>query len=165
MNDATTLWTEKSQPDLLTETLQSKLANPERSSDFDLHGAVNQVLNDVGLSTSDTGGKLTFYGSDPILQSPLRFGTMAAIGLAARSVAVAALWRQATGEGQDISVDVREALRRFAGFFDGKWETINGRPPYPGGYAVSPVLTMGDACFRETRDVRHVLPPDLCAHA
>ena len=129
MNDATTLWTEKSQPDLLTETLQSKLAYPERSSDFDLHGAVNQVLNDVGLSTSDTGGELTFYGSDPILQSPLRFGTMAAVGLAARSVAVAALWRQATGEEQDISVDVRKALRRFCGFFDGKWETVNDRPP------------------------------------
>ena len=161
MNDATTLWTEKSQPDLLTETLQSKLANPERSSDFGLHGAVNQVLNDVGLSTSDTGGKLTFYGSDPILQSPLRFGTMAAIGLAARSVAVAALWRQATGEGQDISVDVRKALRRFCGFFDGKWETVNDRPPSPGGYAVSPFLKMADAFFRETRDGRHVVALDI----
>jgi len=161
MNDATTLWTEKSQPDLLTETLQSKLANPERSSNFDLHGAVNQVLNDVGLSTSDTGGKLTFYGSDPILQSPLRFGTMAAIGLAARSVAVAALWRQATGEGQDISVDVRKALRRFCGFFDGKWETVNDRPPSPGGYAVSPFLKMADAFFRETRDGRHVVALDI----
>jgi crotonobetainyl-CoA:carnitine CoA-transferase CaiB-like acyl-CoA transferase len=161
MNDATTLWTEKSQPDLLTETLQSKLANPERSSNFDLHGAVNQVLNDVGLSTADTGGKLTFYGSDPILQSPLRFGTMAAIGLAARSVAVAALWRQATGEGQNISVDVRKALRRFCGFFDGKWETVNGRPPSPGGYAVSPFLKMGDAFFRETRDGRYVVALDI----
>src|ERR1700704_630226 len=161
MNDATTLWTEKSQPDLLTETLQSKLAYPERSSDFDLHGAVNQVLNDVGLSTSDTGGELTFYGSDPILQSPLRFGTMAAIGLAARSVAVAALWRQATGEGQDISVDVRKALRRFCGFFEGKWETVNGRPPSPGGYAVSPFLKMGDAFFRETRDGRYVVALDI----
>ena len=161
MNDATTLWTEKSQPDLLTETLQSKLANPERSSNFDLHGAVNQVLNDVGLSTSDTGGELTFYGSDPILQSPLRFGTMAAIGLAARSVAVAALWRQATGEGQDISVDVRKALRRFCGFFDGKWETVNDRPPSPGGYAVSPFLKMADAFFRETRDGRHVVALDI----
>jgi crotonobetainyl-CoA:carnitine CoA-transferase CaiB-like acyl-CoA transferase len=161
MNDATTLWTEKSQPDLLTETLQSKLANPERSSDFGLHGAVNQVLNDVGLSTSDTGGKLTFYGSDPILQSPLRFGTMAAIGLAARSVAVAALWRQATGEGQDISVDVRKALRRFCGFFDGKWETVNDRPPSAGGYAVSPFLKMADAFFRETRDGRHVVALDI----
>src|SRR6202051_1592863 len=161
MNDATTLWTEKSQPDLLSETLQSKLANPERSSNFDLHGAVNQVLNDVGLSTADTGGKLTFYGSDPILQSPLRFGTMAAIGLAARSVAVAALWRQATGEGQNISVDVRKALRRFCGFFDGKWETVNGRPPSPGGYAVSPLLKMGDAFFRETRDGRYVVALDI----
>ena len=81
---------------------------------------------------------------------------MAAIGLAARSVALAALWRQTTGEGQDISVDVRKALRRFAGFFEGKWETINGRPPSPGGYAVSPFLKMGDAFFRETRDGRHV---------
>src|SRR6267154_6191971 len=159
MNDATILWTEKSQPDLLTETLQSKLANPERSSNFDLHGAVNQVLNDVGLSTADTGGKLTFYGSDPILQSPLRFGTMAAIGLAARSVAVAALWRQATGEGQDISVDVRKALRRFAGFFEEKWETINGRPPSPGGYAASPFLKI--PLFRETRDGRHVIALDF----
>src|SRR5256714_15005959 len=161
MNDATTLWTEKSQPDLLTETLQSKLANPERSSNFDLHGAVNQVLNDVGLSTADTGGKLTFYGRDPILQSPLRFGTMAAVGLAARSVAVAALWKEATGEGQDISVDVRKALRRFAGFLEGKWETINGRPPSPGGYAVSPFLKMGDTFFRETRDGRYVLALDI----
>src|SRR6267154_1421118 len=161
MNDATTLWAEKSQPDLLTETLQSKLANPERSSNFDLHGAVNQVLNDVGLSTADTGGNLTFYGSDPILQSPLRFGTMSAIGLAARSVAVAALWRQATGEGQNISVDVRKALRRFCGFFEGKWETVNGRPPSPGGYAVSPFLKMGDAFFRETRDGRYVVALDI----
>ncbi len=162
MNDATILWTEKSQPDLLTETLQSKLANPDRSSNFDLHGAVDQVLNDVGLSTADTGGKLTFYGSDPILQSPLRFGTMAAVGLAARNVAVAALWKQATDEGQDISVDVRKALRRFCGFFDGKWETVNGRPPSPGGYAVSPFLKMGDdAFFRETRDGRWVVALDI----
>src|ERR1700688_2735815 len=161
MNDATTLRTEKSQPDLLTEILQSKLANPERSSNFDLHGAVNQVLNDVGLSIADTGGRLTFYGSDPILPSPLRVGTMAAIGLAARSVAVAALWRQATGEGQNISVDVRKALRRFCGFFDGKWETVNDRPPSPGGYAVSPFLKMGDTFFRETRDGRYVLALDI----
>ena len=44
-------------------------------------------------------------------------------------------------------MDVRKALRRFAGFFEGKWETINGRPPSPGGYAVSPFLKMGDAFF------------------
>src|SRR6516162_619708 len=130
MNIATTIQpTEKLGPDLLTETIGSKLGNPQTTSDFDFHGAVNDVLKDVGLSTTDSGGKLTFYGRDPIIPSPLRFGTMAAIGLAAKATAVAALWQSRTGEGQDVAVDVRKALRRFAGFYDRKWETINGRPP------------------------------------
>src|SRR2546426_7721164 len=145
--------------DGLTKSLESKLSHPATSPDFDLHAETNEVLKDIGLTTADAGGKLTFYGRDPILPSPIRFGTMAAIGLAARSVALAALWRQATGEGQDISVDVRKALKRFYGFFDGKWETINGRPPSPGGYAVSPFLT--GPFFRETRDGRHVLALDI----
>src|SRR5215469_10854009 len=102
--------------DGLTERLRSKLGNPQLSPEFDLHAGTDEVLKGVGLTTADSGGKLTFYGRDPILQSRLRFGTMAAIGLAAKSIAVAALWRQATGEGQDISVDVRKALRRFCGF-------------------------------------------------
>src|SRR3989440_8970639 len=146
--------------DRLTETLEEKLSHPATSPDFDLHAATSEVLKDIGLTTADAGGKLTFYGSDPILPSPIRFGTMAAIGLAARSVALAALWKQTTGDGQDISVDVRKALRRFCGFFEEKWETINGRPPSPGGYAVSPFLNM-ESFFRETRDGRHVLALDI----
>ena len=169
MNDATALWTEKPQPDLLTETLQSKLRNPERSSHFDLHGGVNHVLKDVGMSTTDSGGKLTFYGRDPIVPSPIRFGTMAAIGLAAKAVAVAALWQCRTGEGQDIAVDVRKALRRFCGFFDRKWETINGRPPAM-GEATNPFFPSREVpLFRETRDGRYVVAlniyPKLCARA
>jgi hypothetical protein len=147
--------------DRLTKALEQKLSHPATSPDFDLHAEANEVLKDIGLTTADAGGKLTFYGSDPILPSPHRFGTMAAVGLAARSVALAALWRQTTGDGQDISVDVRKALRRFAGFFEGKWETINGRPPSPGGYAVSPFLKVGDAFFRETRDGRYVVALDI----
>src|ERR1700741_4879470 len=144
----------------LTEVLEEKLNHPATSPDFDLKKGVNEVLADVGMTSDDCGGELSFYGSDPILQSPLRFGTMAAIGLAARSVAVAALWSQATGERQNISVDVRKALRRFAGFFEEKWETVNGRPPTPGGYAVSPFLNM-ESFFRETRDGRHVVALDI----
>src|SRR4051794_22322704 len=147
--------------DRLTETLEEKLSNPATSPDFDLHQRVNDVLADIDMTADDSGGEISFYGQDPILPSPVRFGSMAAIGLAARSVALAALWRQTTGEGQDISVDVRKALRRFAGFFEGKWETINGRPPSPGGYAVSPFLKMGDTFFRETRDGRSVVALDI----
>jgi crotonobetainyl-CoA:carnitine CoA-transferase CaiB-like acyl-CoA transferase len=145
--------------DRLTETLEEKLSHPATSPDFDLHQGVNDVLADVDMTTADSGGKLGFYGQDPILQSPVRFGTMAAIGMAARSVALAALWKESTGEGQDISVDVRKALKRFYGFFDNKWETINGRPPAPGGYSVSPFLT--GPFFRETRDGRYVLALDI----
>ena len=98
MNIATTLRTEMPQPvlsienvqpDLLTEAIQSRLGNPERSSDIDLHAATNQVLKDVRMSTADSGGKVTCYGRDPIIPSPFRFGSMAAIGLAAKAVTVA----------------------------------------------------------------------------
>ena len=153
-------------PGGLTERLEDALANPATSPEFDLHEAVNEVLADVGMTVEEAGGKLTFYGQDPILASPFRFGSMAAIGLAAKSVAVAALWRQRTGQGQDISVDVRKSLRRFAGFFEGKWETINGRPPSAWDFAGSPFLRF--PLFRETRDGRHVVAldfyPKLRAH-
>src|SRR6516165_10273098 len=89
MNISTTLRTEKSQPDLLTETIVSKLGNPETSSDIDLHAATNQVLEEVGMSNADSGGKVTSYARDPIIRAPHRFGAMAAIGLAAKAVSVA----------------------------------------------------------------------------
>ena len=104
----------------LTETLESTLKSPASSPGFDLLANTNDVLSDVGLTAADSGGRLSFYGQDPIISSPHRFGAMAAIGLAAKSVAAAALWRARTGEGQDIHVDVRKALRRFCGFFEGQ---------------------------------------------
>src|SRR5215471_12682575 len=124
MNVAAIPATEKPQPDLLTEAIQSKLGNPERSSNFDLHGAL-------------------------------------------KAVAVAALWRDRTGEGQDIDVDVRKALRRFCGFFELKWETINGRPPVVLEDPLNPFLNPN--LFHETRDGRHVVAiniyPKLAARA
>jgi crotonobetainyl-CoA:carnitine CoA-transferase CaiB-like acyl-CoA transferase len=145
--------------DSLTKALEYQLSHPATSPDFDLHRGVNEVLANVGMTTADSGGTLTFYGQDPILPSPVRFGTMAAIGMAARSVALAALWRQATGEGQDISLDVRKALHRFCGFFEGRWETINGRAPSGGSLMTSPFFDI--PFFRETRDGRHVIALDF----
>src|SRR5262249_34664436 len=116
------------------------------------------VLNDVGMSAADGGGQLTFYGRDPIVPSAMRFGTMAAIGLAAKSVAAAAVWKQRTGEGQDVHVDVRKALQRFAGFVDLEWELINGRRPTTLDPA-NPFHRL--PMFRETRDGRHVVALNL----
>jgi len=159
MNHTTDQSTRGSPRQGLTETLEAKLANPETSPEFDLRKAVNDVLRDVGLTVADGGGKLKFYGQDPIIASPFRFGSMAAIGLAAKSVAVAALWEHRTGEGQNVSVDVRKALRRFCGFFEGKWETINGRPPSAWDFAGTPFFKM--PFLRETRDGRHVIALDF----
>src|SRR5215813_9949877 len=46
----------------LTGKLQSKLSNPVSTPEFDLHGTLDEVLNDVGLTAADSGGKLSFYG-------------------------------------------------------------------------------------------------------
>src|SRR5579863_5895574 len=119
-------------PDRLTETIVVKLNNPATSSEFDFHEGVNQVLADVGMSAVDCGGQLTFYGQDPIVPSRIRFATMAGIGLAAKTIAAAAVWRDRTGQGQDVHIDVRKAFRRFGGFFEGIWENVNGRSPAMG---------------------------------
>src|ERR1700730_15441054 len=111
-------------PDLVNQTLPAKISNSESSLECDLHGGVEQVLKDVGMVTADCGGKLSFFGQDPIIPSSFRFGAMAAIGLAAKAITAASLWRSRTGEGEDIAVDVRKALRRFCGFFEREWETI-----------------------------------------
>jgi crotonobetainyl-CoA:carnitine CoA-transferase CaiB-like acyl-CoA transferase len=154
MTSATMRLTDTLQPESLTDVLPKKLRNPATSPKFDLHSAVDQLLADVGLTAAGSGGKLTFYGQDPIVPSSFRFGAMAAVGLAAKTIALAALWKSRTGEAQDIHVDVRKALRRFSGFFEGKWETINGR---------SPLLLPRDnpffelPLFRKTRDGRHVV--------
>lgn len=154
MNDVTYNRIKSPDPDVLTDKILSNLANPATGPDIDLHGAVDDVLKNVGLSSADSGGEISFYGRDPIIPSPFRFGGMAAIASAAKAVAVAALWRDRTGEGQDIAVDVRKALRRFSGFFDRKWETINGRAPALTD-PMNPFLEM--PLFRETRDGRHIV--------
>jgi crotonobetainyl-CoA:carnitine CoA-transferase CaiB-like acyl-CoA transferase len=138
----------------LTAVIQSKIDNPERSSEFDFYAELNEILSEVGLSAADGGGEVSFYGRDPIIPSRFRFGAAAALGSAAKAVAIAALWRDRTGEGQDIKVDVRKALRRFSGFFD-EWETINGRRPAAPFDPLNPFIDM--EFFRPTKDGRHVL--------
>jgi len=135
--------------------LQTKLRKSRKLTRVRLPQAVDQVLADVGLTGKRTaGGKLTFFGQDSDRAKQLQVWRMAAVAWLARSIALAALWKSRTGEGQDIHVDVREALRRFCGFFEGKWETITRRSPLllPRDNPFSSCLL-----FRKTRDGRHVV--------
>ena len=59
------------------------------------------------MSAADSGGQLTFDGQDPIVPSRIRVATTSGIGLAAKTIAAAAVWRDRTGQGQDIHVDMQ----------------------------------------------------------
>src|SRR5258708_35762791 len=98
MSSATVRLPDAYQAKSLTDMLQTKLQNPATSPEFDFHSAVDQLLADVGLTARDSGGKLTFYGQDPIVPSTFKLGAMAGVGLAGRSIALAALWKSQTGE-------------------------------------------------------------------
>lgn len=70
---------------------------------------LDSLLSTIGVSRADTGGEIRIGGVDPVVSSRHRLGGATAVALAAQGAAVAAIWKQRTGRGQDVSVDVRRA--------------------------------------------------------
>lgn len=141
---------------LKTRLLKS-YANPQKSAEFDLVQALEDVLKSVGLSCVDSGGRISYEGADPVVPSPLRLGGVATISLLAKSAAAAAMHRWRGGSGQDIHVDLRRAPHRLSPFYDARWEKLSG-------YPVRSSLEMGNmmsAIFYRTADGRHVMPQAL----
>ncbi|MGW3288589.1 CoA transferase [Streptomyces sp. NPDC001002] len=139
----------------ITARIHEAIAHPLTSdAGFDIHRALREVLVPAGLRPEDSGGRVTFIGSDPIVPSVMRLGAVAGLGLTAKSVALAALWRQRGGEGQDITMDLRKAPHRLCPFYDKKWELLNG---YPGGNSADPASPLSFGFYR-TRDGRWVMP-------
>ena len=81
---------------------------PVNSHD-DLGKVTDSILRDAGLSIEDSGGKVTFAGTEPVRKTVMKAGASAACVLAANAVADAAIWKERTGEGQDIHIDLRKA--------------------------------------------------------
>src|ERR1700690_2354209 len=129
----------------LAKTIIANYDNPLQSSSIDVPGHVGSLLQSLGATTSDSGGKVTYYGADPITPDRLPYGSISAISLAAKAILIAKIWKERTGEGQDIHIDVRKSLRRLTPFLDGKWELLNGFPgrtdpfsPFAGGPDIVP---------------------------
>ena len=137
----------------LTETLERRLANRSTVAAFDHLKEVQNLLASIGAPTSGSW-EISFYGADPIVPSTVRFGAMAAIALAAKAAMIAMIWKERGGEGQDIHVDVRKALRRFSPFIDRRWETVNG---YDGGIYSDPTNPVTFNLFN-TKDGMWVMP-------
>ncbi|MEV5065111.1 CoA transferase [Streptomyces sp. NPDC053794] len=138
----------------LSDSIAKAVANPATDDAFDIHTALDEILATIGLNRADTGGTFTFRGADPIVPSTLRLGAATSLALSAKSAAIAALWRQRGGPGQDISMDLRVAPHRLCPFYDQKWELLGG---YPGGAPSVPTMAFVNGFYR-TADDRWVMP-------
>ncbi|MDT7601484.1 MAG: hypothetical protein QOK26_3561, partial [Pseudonocardiales bacterium] len=138
----------------LTTALTAAVRNPVSHDDFDPKTALASLLADIGMDISETGGSVEFLGADPVVPSPLRLGAGAAIILAAKSAAVAKLWRLRGRGGQDISVDLRPAPHRLCPFYDQRWEQLGG---YTTGMPATDDEGFGFRFYR-TADGRWMMP-------
>jgi crotonobetainyl-CoA:carnitine CoA-transferase CaiB-like acyl-CoA transferase len=77
---------------------------------FDINVSFAGFMKDIGATPADAGGKVTFIGQDPIIRSHFRVGAAMAIPAMGAAVGAAAIWRARTGEGQDLTVDLRESV-------------------------------------------------------
>jgi hypothetical protein len=50
----------------LAKAIIANYANPLQSSSIDVPAHVESLLQSLGATASDSGGKVTYYGSDPI---------------------------------------------------------------------------------------------------
>jgi crotonobetainyl-CoA:carnitine CoA-transferase CaiB-like acyl-CoA transferase len=95
--------------------------------------ALDSLLDDVGLSSADTGGIVAFSGEDPIVGARHRLGACIGIPIMAAAVGAVAFHRHRGGPAQDLALDLRQAVHGISsGAF---WHpTVNGEPaPFPLG--------------------------------
>jgi crotonobetainyl-CoA:carnitine CoA-transferase CaiB-like acyl-CoA transferase len=103
------------------------LATPEVSAGFDINAEFRSVMHELGLSPEDTGGSITFIGEDPIFPTKHRLGACIGIPIMAGAAGIADIWRQRSGRGQDLTLDLRKAIHGVNPMYK-FGPTINGYP-------------------------------------
>jgi crotonobetainyl-CoA:carnitine CoA-transferase CaiB-like acyl-CoA transferase len=98
--------------------------NLPNNDTFNINKHFTELMRDVGLDPSDTGGSITFVGEDPIMDSRIRLGASYSIPYMGTAAAAAMIWKMRTGRGQDLKIDLRKAIHYIA---DIPWSTLNGR--------------------------------------
>ena len=120
---------------------------------------LGRLLAGTGLSAASAGGEVTFTGSDPIVASRLRLGACIGIPVMGSAVAAAALGRLRAGQGQDLALDLRQAIHGITP--NAFWHpTLNGEPPPAPLVADNPFLLDS---YR-TRDGRAVMASGVYPH-
>jgi crotonobetainyl-CoA:carnitine CoA-transferase CaiB-like acyl-CoA transferase len=129
------------------------LATPEVSADFDINAQFRSVMNELGLSPEDTGGTITFVGEDPIFPSVHRLGACIGIPIMAAAAGIADIWRQRSGRGQDLTLDLRKAIHGINPLYKFT-PTVNGYP-YQAPYMIGNPMAFD---LYRTKDGRFFLP-------
>lgn len=72
--------------------------------------AFRVLLTRAGIDPSNLAGAVNFVGEDPVVPSLHRYGAATAAALAAYAAGVAMFWKERTGQGQDVTVDLARAV-------------------------------------------------------
>src|SRR5262244_730018 len=107
------------------------------SKEFDINQSFAEFMLGIGMFPDETGGRITFVGSDPIYESRVRTSACISIPIMAAAAGAATIWKMRTGRGQDLSLDLRKAIHgvnpayKFAPTVNGyayQWPWIWGNP-------------------------------------
>jgi len=126
--------------------------NQPVNSHEDLLGVVDGLLEELGLDRGDTGGKVSFAGLDPLRPTVLKTGAASAAIAAANAIASAIIWRQRSGEGQDIHVDLRKAFT-----YQSPWQDVLANCTKLNGHSIMFLPSYGGEFMLPTRDNRFVV--------
>ncbi|HEY6854722.1 MAG TPA: CoA transferase [Mycobacterium sp.] len=129
------------------------LATPHATAGFDVNVRFRSLMNELGLSPEDTGGIIRFVGEDPIFPSVHRLGACIGIPIMLGAAGIADIWRQRSGRGQDLTLDLRKAIHGINPMYKFT-PTINGYPYQLPYFIGNP---MGFDLYR-TKDGRWFLP-------
>lgn len=154
------------------------IAQMAKSDAFSIEAAFAEFMRNIGGTPNDSGGNVAFTGRDPIVRSRFRTGACMAIPAVGAGVGAAAVWRERTGQSQDLSVDLRQAVYSVSPWARllveelRKIDMLPGDPlppewtwqPTLNGRGLQAPLAIGNplsfAIF-ETRDGRRVTPTGL----
>ncbi|HXO56351.1 MAG TPA: CoA transferase, partial [Mycobacterium sp.] len=139
-------------------TERTEMASTAGAS-FDPTVALNDLLAEVDLSAADAGGQVTFAGQDPIIAARHRLGAAVGIPMMGNAVAAAAMHRHRGGPGQDLHLDLRQAVHHINPSFAWK-PTLAGEFP-----SIALVLDNPFALIPyRTRDGRTVMASAVYPH-
>jgi crotonobetainyl-CoA:carnitine CoA-transferase CaiB-like acyl-CoA transferase len=133
--------------------MESRQPNPHALDEL------GKLVEPLGLTLGAAGGTVDIFGADPLFPSVARLGEAFSIAAMAQALGVAALWKERTGEEQNLSIDIRQAAHGIIPELTFH-PTINGHA-YPNW--LGSMHPFGVFPFR-TRDDRWVYPSGVYPH-